>query len=218
MIAKLPYMVSPGLIPKILEKIQLARRPERFTQDFLETKLGYSGGSARPAVPLLKRMGFLASDGSPSRLYDQFRNADTQGIAIAKGMKAAFSELFERNEYVYDLPRDKLSSLVTEITGAAKSDRTTKAIVSTFAALNELADFEAEPAEQAPTHETEQEEIQRAPTQPLTEIAERATRAAAENNVDFKVSYTINLNLPETTNPDVFNAIFRSLKEHLLKD
>lgn len=217
MASKLPYMVSPGLIPKIFEKIQLARRPERFTQDFLETKLGHSGGSARPSIPLLKKMGFLASDGSPTLLYDQFRNVDTQGIAIAQGMKAAFSELFERNEYVYELTRDKLTSLVVETTGAAKSDRTTKAIVGTFASLNEIADFEAEPTEQAPRQEAEQQ-TQRSNAPLLTEVGARVARAEAENNVDFKVSYTINLNLPETTNPDVFNAIFRSLREHLLKD
>jgi hypothetical protein len=34
----------------------------------------------------------------------------------------------------------------------------------------------------------------------------------------LKLSYTINLNLPESTNPDVFNAIFRSLKENLLSE
>ena len=28
----LPYMASSGLLPKIFEKIQNARRPERFTQ------------------------------------------------------------------------------------------------------------------------------------------------------------------------------------------
>ena len=37
------------------------------------------------------------------------------------------------------------------------------------------------------------------------------------DTVELKVGYTINLNLPETTNPDVFNAIFKSLKEHLLR-
>ena len=52
MAAKLPYMLSTGLIPKILEKVQNARRPERFTLDFLETKLGYSASSARPVIPL----------------------------------------------------------------------------------------------------------------------------------------------------------------------
>lgn len=215
MALKLPYMLAPGLIPKIFEKIQQARRPERFTQDFLSTKLGHTGGSAKPIIPLLKRMGFLASDGSPTQRYDQFRNVETQGVAVAEGMKAAFSELFERNEYVYEMSRDKMMSLVVEATGAAKSDRSAKGIVGTFAALNELADFEVEPTE--PAEPVEREEALRPAPAPPTEAGPIAMTTAAKN-VDFKVSYTINLNLPETTNPDVFNAIFRSLKENLLKD
>lgn len=214
--SKLPYMIAPGLIPKILEKVQQARRPERFTQDFLGTKLGHSSGSAMPIISLLKKMGFLSSDGSPTPRYDRFRNVDTQGISVAEGMKAAFSELFERNEYVYELTRDKLTSLVVETTGAARSDRTTKAIVGTFAALKVLADFEAEPSHQAPMQETEEEAERPAVSLPIG-FGAKAMTAAAEN-VDFRVSYTINLNLPETTDPDVFNAIFRSLKEHLLKE
>ena len=35
---------------------------------------------------------------------------------------------------------------------------------------------------------------------------------------EFSISYTINLNLPPTTNVEVFNAIFRSLKENLLRE
>ena len=70
-------------------------------------------------------MGFLGSDGVPSSLYDQFRNNDTQGAAVAVGMKNAFSELFDRNEYVYELPREKLIGLIVEITGSQKDDRTT---------------------------------------------------------------------------------------------
>jgi hypothetical protein len=34
----------------------------------------------------------------------------------------------------------------------------------------------------------------------------------------MNLGYTINLNLPATTDVAVFNAIFKSLKEHLLKD
>jgi hypothetical protein len=33
----------------------------------------------------------------------------------------------------------------------------------------------------------------------------------------LNLGYTINLNLPATSDPAVFNAIFRALKEHLLK-
>lgn len=214
MAAKLPYVLSTGLIPKIFEKIQNARRPERFTQDFLETKLGHSGGSARAIIPLLKRLGFLASDGSPTTLYDQFRNPETQGVSVAEGMKNAFSELFERNQYVYEMTRDKLTSLVCEVTGGTKEDRSTQAIVGTFLALKEFADFEAEaPAEAKSEPRSEVPHSERLPEET------RGSRAVTSSeNVELRVGYTINLNLPETSDPEVFNAIFRALRENLLKD
>jgi hypothetical protein len=34
----------------------------------------------------------------------------------------------------------------------------------------------------------------------------------------FNLGYTINLNLPATSDAAVFDAIFKSLKEHLLRD
>lgn len=143
MAAKLPYMASPGLVTKILAKIQEARKPERFTQDFLETKLGFPGGSARPIIPLLKRMNFLNSDGSPTQLYDRFRNVSTQGAAIAEGVRSAYVELFDRNRYAGDLAKEKLKALIVEVTGAAHDDRTVELTLSTILKLKELADFDA---------------------------------------------------------------------------
>ncbi|MBG6207653.1 hypothetical protein IWQ49_002309 [Labrenzia sp. EL_126] len=215
MAIKLPYMLSPGVIPKILEKIQNARRPERFTQDFLETKLGQSGGSSRPIIPLLKRMGFLGSDGVPTTLYDQYRNTETQGFAAAKGMVNAYRELFDRNEYVYELSREKLLGQVIEVTGSAKEDRVTKAIVGTFCALNDLADFEADLEMDRNATPNQDSVEQQAMDTPRYESQQIVTDPS---DVELRVGYTINLNLPETSDPEVFNAIFRSLKENLLKN
>ncbi|MYI72742.1 MAG: hypothetical protein F4079_00215 [Candidatus Dadabacteria bacterium] len=214
MASKLPYMVSVGLIPKILEKVQNAKRPERFTQDFLETKLGHSGGSARPIIPLLKRMGLLGADGVPTVLYDQFRNPETQGFAVAKGIKNAFTELFDRNEYVYELSREKLTGQVIEITGGTKEDSRTRAIVGTFLALKELADFEAEDPQNLVS---EQKSEATSLAQPSSD-AENVSPITDKDNIELRVGYTINLNLPETKDPEVFNAIFRALRENLLKN
>ncbi|MGK2871475.1 MAG: DUF5343 domain-containing protein [Alphaproteobacteria bacterium] len=215
MAAKLPYMVTHGSIPKILGKIQEARRPDRFTQDFLETKLGHSGGNARAIIPLLKRMAFLASDGTPTLLYDQFRNSDTQGLAMSKGIKNAYGELYDRNEYAHDLTKEKLDGLVTEITGSSKDDKTTRRTVSTFLALKSFADFESEePANKATSERNGQQE-----NLPPAKIGDRFSDESEKGgSVGFNVSYTINLNLPETTNPEVFNAIFRALRENLLRN
>lgn len=210
---QLPYLVSPGLIPKILTKIEEAKRPDRFTQDFLGTKLGHTSGSAKAIIPLLKRMGFLNTDGSPTALYDQFRNSDTQGAAVAQGMRNAYSELFERNKYAGDLPKDKLKSLIMEVTGAAHDDRTVELTLSTFGRLKELADFDAD----LKRAEVAQDEGKFVPTANGSERLVPDRAASQLENVGLNLAYTINIVLPETTNPEVFNSIFKSLKENLLK-
>jgi Family of unknown function (DUF5343) len=207
----LPYMVSPGTIPKILGKIAEARRPDRFTQDFLEVKLGFPGGSARPIIPLLKRIGFLSSDGTPTKLYDSFRNAGSAGAAMAEGMKIGYKEIFDRNEYAYDMPREKLQALVVEMTGLEKDNRVAQSIVATFWALKEFANFEVRSdAESVPLRADVGVTNDRPAPLPKPPVDD------GSRQMELRVGYTINLNLPETTDPDVFNAIFRALKENLL--
>src|ERR1700730_5859113 len=142
MVVKLPYMALPSAIPKILAKIDEAKRPERFTQDYLATMLGFSGGNQQAFLPMLKRMHFLEQDGTPTKLYDQYRNDDTKAMALAAGVRNAYSALFDRNEFAYNLGKEKLASLVTEMTGQAKDSSVAKLIVNTFCTLKEGADFE----------------------------------------------------------------------------
>lgn len=213
--SKLPYLASPGLIPKILGRIQEARRPERFTQDFLETKLGHSGGSARAMIPLLKRLGFISDNGTPTDRYDAFRNESSRGAAMAEGLREAYREVFDRNNYAGDLSKDKFQALVVEITGAEKDSRVVQLTASTFFALKEFADFD-ELEHREPLNRRTEASDQRDPS-PLAVPHREGERAPqGGQQVGMNLSYTINLNLPETTNPDVFNAIFRALRENLL--
>jgi hypothetical protein len=211
---QLPYMVSPGLIPKILTKIEEAKRPDRFTQDFLGTKLGYPSGSAKPIIPLLKRMGFLNSDSSPTSLYDQFRNTETQRAAVAQGIRNAYAELFERNKYAGDLAKDKLKSLIMEVTGAAHDDRTVALSLLTLGKLRELADFDADV-----NADPVRSEAKLVPSNNVGEtlVAEPQRVTSELESVGLNLAYTVNIVLPETTNPEVFNSIFKSLKENLLR-
>jgi hypothetical protein len=77
----LPYTQAPGVFKKTLEGIITAGQPERFTSNFMDTVLGVTGGSARFVPPLLKKMGFLTSDGTPTDLYSSFR---TEGSEVCR--------------------------------------------------------------------------------------------------------------------------------------
>lgn len=194
-------MNATGLTKKILDKIKEAATPDRFTQDFLSTKLGFSGGSAKAFIPLAKRIGLVASDGTPTELYKQFRNLKTSKLAIAKAIKLGYSDLYTRNEYVHSLNKTELKGLVMEATGLEKDNPTINAIVGTFEALKGFADFE--------TKEKPETGAERG-SKPLID-------EGAEEEFKLNLSYTINLVLPKTEDVAVFNAIFKSLKDNLLR-
>jgi len=98
------------------------------------------------------------------------------------------------------------------MTGQAKDSPVGKLIVTTFWTLKEGADFDNKLDGSAPRQEPV------VINQEARASSQEAMRAdSAAGNVELKVGYTINLNLPKTTNPDVFSAIFKSLKEHLLR-
>ena len=203
--AKYPiYMNAYGLLAKILRKIKQAKTPDRFTQDFLDTSLGFSSGSAKAFIPLAKRLGLLASDGTPTDLYKRFRNPKESQRAMAVAMRKGYADVFARNEFANSLDRNGLEGLIMELTGLEKGHKTVSTICSTFFALAEFADFEAE----APLAEEADQEP--------TELGEPPLRAPGGEPA-LSLSYQINLVLPRTDDIAVFNAIFKSLRENLLR-
>ncbi|WP_156630057.1 DUF5343 domain-containing protein [Methylobacterium sp. Leaf112] len=202
-----PFINSTGLIGKIFEKIQQAKVPPRYTLDFQATILGYGSGSAKPFIPFLKRLGFIQSDGTPTELYTRFRNADSSGAAMAEAMRQGFSDIFQKNEFAHALADDKLKNLVVEVTGKEPSDGTVSAIVGSFKACKQLADFDAASI-------VDKEKV------PPLDVSKSLVRHESKSGRlnDIRLAYTINVNLPETTDVNVYNAIFSAIRTNLLTD
>jgi hypothetical protein len=203
----LPYVTGYGNIKKVLEKIKAASTPSRFTQDFLATKLDMSGGSSRPVIPFLKRTGFLGSDGVPTNLYKRFRNNAQSGAAAAEALRAGYKPLFEINEYVHEAKDAELRGLIVQVTGAEKDSQQVKVIVGSFNALKAFADFSTSAAD----------EVEEIPDTPPADDSDVPGDNADALPRQINLGYTINLHLPATSEVDVFNAIFKSLREHLLR-
>ncbi len=203
-----PFMNSTGLIGKIFEKIQQAKVPPRYTLDFQSTVLGFGSGSARPFIPFLKRLGFIQGDGTPTELYTRFRNADSSGAAMAEAMRIGFADIFQKNEFANDLTDDKLKNLVVEVTGKEPGDGTVGAIVGSFKACKQIADFDSADAVKKAAVE--------APD--ISKSIVKFEPDRKQSGRDIRIGYTININLPETTNVEVYNAIFASIKQNLLTD
>ena len=204
----LPYLPAPGSIKTALEKIRAAATPDRVTGDFVATKLQIKGGTGNAIPPFLKKIGFVASDGSPTDLYKRFRNHATSGPAVAEAIRFGYKPLVEANEYFQDLNDKDLLALIVQVTGAESESQVSKLTLSTLKNLKSFADFDTK---QTVPDKGVTTELAPSQFQPNGSGALSTTKS-----VGLNLSYTINLNLPATSDQAVFNAIFRSLKEHLL--
>jgi len=102
--------------------------------------------------------------------------------------------------------------MIVEATGGEKDSQVTKLTVATFAALKGLADFSEAAAQDTSSKQPKPESL----AIPVV-IGKENQQPSTDGEVGINLSYTINLNLPATSDIAVFNAIFKSLKEHLLQ-
>ncbi len=204
-------MSSPGTLGKILNKIIEASVPESFNADFLGTKLGFPGGNQRTFISWAKKCGLLNPDGTPTQLYKNFRNPDFRGAAMAKALKIGYEELYMRNEYAHDLPDKDVKKLISEITGKAHDNNTVAVIVRSFVNAKEFADFEAKTSDKVVEERKIDEKLNKSE-------AIQVPQEAKSNRVKLGLNYTINLVLPKTDDPAIYDAIFKSLKENLLDE
>jgi len=207
--ANLPYVASPGSIKTALEKIRSAATPERVTKDFVTTVLQIKGGTGGNIPPFFKRIGFVGSDGAPTDLYKRFRNPATGGAAVADAIRLGYKDLIQANEYFYRLSDKELLALIVQVTGVEADNRAAALTLSCIKALKAFASFDGA--------SVAEEEVQPPPPNQYAQgLSGLPAPHSSNTQVGLNLSYTINLNLPATADQAVFNAIFRSLKEHLL--
>ena len=207
------YTFKPKSIPAYFDAILDARPPERFSIKFLEN-LGFTSTNDRLFVGILKDLGFLNRDGVPQQRYFDFLDRPQSKLVLAEGIREAFSDLFAVNtkaqEYTVDQARNKLRTLFA----GKKTDLVIGHIAKTFKALCDYADFSksrtAAPKPAADREEKLQEET------PLIETPPPGKLLHARKEIDISaLQYHLNIVLPETRDQAVYDAIFRSLRDHL---
>jgi Family of unknown function (DUF5343) len=201
-----PYVNGYGGIQTLFNKIKEAAVPAKVTQDFVSTVLGLKSSSYRAMIPLLKKLGFIDQANVPMQAYRDFREDALAGGVMAERLREAYKGLFVANEYAYKLDKKDLTAKLRSLTGAGQDDANIQYVAGTFIELSKLAEWEATAK---PNKEKD---------------AEREGHAEGGNGKEptlkgrLGLSYTINLNLPATTEIEVFNAIFKSLRENLLRE
>ncbi len=200
------YLTSTKNLAAILDAIKGAQAPEKFTIRFLES-LEFKSNYDRLIIGVLKSIGFLGSeDGTPTERYFSFLDQTQSEIVLAEGIRDAYSDLFQVNKTAEKLSKQNVKGKFKTLTQGQYSDSVLDKMALTFSELCKLADFESKPALHQDDNEIEPQEEAVATT--------RSKERKALPPIGG-LHYNIQLILPESRDPKVYDALFRSLKEHL---
>ena len=207
------YTLKPNAIPAYFDAMLDAQPPERFSLKFLEN-LGFTSTNDRLFIGILKDLGFLNRDGAPQARYFEFLDKSQSKKIVADGIREGYSDLFaintKANTYSVEDAKNKLRTLFA----GKKTELVISNIAKTFKALCDYGDFSTPmPVKKEPKPEAVQQALSKPSAQ--TQKKDPELRQSAGNIQVSGLQYHINIVLPETRDQAVFDAIFKSLREHL---
>lgn len=200
MATEYPYMISNNKIKPILDKIESAEKPARFSHSLLK-KLGFSSSNDRAIIPLLKRLGFIRDDGTPTEHYDELKDKTKRFYALGDRIRELYSDIYAIDTKIHSLSEDEIKGAISRVTG--KDATSVSRYYTTFKTLAGIAKFGA------------------APDMPKDKGEEKDNKPDKDKNNNEKevikpcFHYNIQIHLPATTDISVYNAIFKSLKNNL---
>jgi hypothetical protein len=203
------YVQATSRIPEIFQKIRDGQAPERFTQQLLKD-WGLVSSNDRAFIPLLKTLGFLTADGKPTQRYNDYRDHSRSKEVMAQALRDAYSDIFLIKEHPSE--SDKVA-----IEGKFKSFHNTSNNVAslsakTFLALLPLADLKSKPGAGVSS-------IAANENHPEEKGAVNGNSQQSNGSLGVPgLHYNIQVHLPATKDIEVYNAIFKSLRQHLFDE
>lgn len=185
------YVYSVGQINDVLDKIKETGRPDKLTITYVQNTWLLKDAQYSAMIALLKDMGFLATDGTPTDVYAEFQNPEHSGRVLAEGIKKAYPTLFKAYPSAQDMPKEKLEGYIKQQTGAEKG--VINKVNGTIKRLCSLADFSAASSPAPPQ------------TPPFSA------------NLPIPITMNIQIVIPSDATAEQYDKIFSSIKKNLLK-
>ena len=206
------YVLPTKKLKDLFARIREGQAPDKFTLQYLKD-LGFRGSNDRAFLPLLKELKFLTQDGVPTQRYNEYRSEVDSKRVIAEALHETYGDLFK----IKEKPTEKDKQLIK---GKFKSthnatDTTADAMTATFYSLLALADLDAldkpKPSIVGKMGDLVGKESERKGEGHDKAVSEEGERKA----ITPTLHYSIQIHLPPTKDIEVYNAIFKSIKEYL---
>lgn len=202
---KYAYTTVPGKLRDLLGAIPKMGVPEKATQKWMDG-IGYRGGNAHTILPVLRFVGVIDKDGVPTDVWKALRRNDKTGrAAFAAAVRDAYSDLFA----VYPDANRKDDEALRNFFRAHTTlgDKAQGNIVQSFKVVTEFGDFDAERLLEKPPSE-------KPPKHPVPPAPEHGLELGGGKGVSLSVA--IQLQLPATSDGEVYEKLFAAMRKHLI--
>ena len=203
------YLSGVKNVPDIMDAIVRGTAPAKFTQQHLKD-IGFSSSNNRAIIPVLKDLDFLSDDGTPTARYHAYRNSTDSRRIMAEAVRETYGDLFTINARPTDQDRSAIQGKFKSTHNT--TDRVAQEQTRTFFALLNLADLEGTSSPMSADF-LGQDTLGGSDTSE-DDGGEGDAQQLLRNRIEL--GYTIQVHLPATTDINVYNAVFKSLKDHLL--
>ena len=207
------YLASTKNLSAILGKIVDGVAPDKFTVEHLKS-IGFPSSNDRAVVPLLKDLGFLSAEGTPLARYHAYRDRSRSKAVMADALREAYEEVFHIREVPTQADRSAIEGLFKSKHNS--TDKVAQLQAMTFFALLKEADLRATSAATPGIDLRQPPKDEKAKVNPTPDADTDGTKSSQTRSLTTELHYTIQVHLPATKDIEVFNAIFRSLRENLL--
>ena len=200
--AEYPYINTPTALKDFVRDIPDRGMPDGVTKKYLDS-LGLKSSNHRAIGGILEFIGFVDQSRKPTERYQHFRARARQGSVMAQALRESYSELFKIHPDAYQKDEESLRNFFTGHSSVGSQAQ--RGMVAVFRTLCDFADFEAEAAK--PTNDT---------AETVTERTKPSTRASIAEGIQT-LNINIQLELPVTSEPAVYDALFQAMRKYILK-
>lgn len=202
------YTQAFALLADFFKRIRDAQAPPKFTNQLLKD-MGFESTNHRAFIPLLKSLGFLTADGTPTQRYHDYRNHSVSKKVMGKAIREAYSDIFLIKANPTTADKQLIEGKFKSFHNA--SDVVAALMGKTFYALLDLADLSG--SDETTANANNEKPIKEKPS--VDDDIEKQFKGKGHGSIGLH--YNIQIHLPATKDIEVYNAIFKSLKDHLIE-
>ena len=211
------YLVTTKNLESFLNSLITAKAPDSFTQKFLDS-LEFKSTNDRLYIGLFKGLGFLDANAIPTEKYFKFLDQSQSKQVLADAIREAYGDLFAINTKANELSQQEVKNKLRTLTQGKISDKVLHLMSNTFKALVQYAEWgtivkkedkdkKEKGREQKPKAVSDEE---------FSSVQEGLDKKGLDGKLhETQLHYNIQIHLPESRDPAVYDAIFESLKRHL---